>query len=623
MLELKLNRIKDKNPGLYGKLKNYIIPENINLQVFNSESGDANLLYNNTELHCKKNPQIEALQEFKRIKPDFSTVVVIMGLGLGYAAKRFFKDSKCKIVVFEPDLNILKFTLDNVDFSENLKSDRFFIATSVKEIIQVLDSAFSYKNKVVISKLASSEKLYPELTSKLTDELNKIVPALNSNYATLFKNSRFWVFSGLYKLKGEKKDTALVALEGKFKNKTALIVSAGPSLDKNIEIIKQNRDKFILFCVNVAYKRLISEGIVPDFTVHLDITEVQTIKNYDHSKTNIIAHSSAYAKIFEELGANKFFTYYCKNDLLSRWLSEFCWFSIENYVTKGSVAHLAMSAAYNMGCSPIILTGQDLAFTDGKFYSSGSFWGDLCNIDDQGKAFESGAINDKSKVKNKLEQFEKTRFIRVLGQNNEPVLTSIDYAGFISHFEDFSNKHGSEISLINCSTGGANLEGFENKNLEEIVSFLEPVNLNINEYLEKIISSNKDPVLDNLDRIRNELNKLNINKNKFLQITDRGIKGCESLLMEMRSRKINPAKVKALYTEIIESFNRLDDNLFNKYDFTVGFAFQELTEFNMLMRDDSAPTDASTFINFAKQAKSLFYKTGDSIRRLNKNILPL
>ena len=71
------------------------------------------------------------------------------------------------------------------------------------------------------------------------------------------------------------------------------------------------------------------------------------------------------------------FYFYCKNDLFSRWLADFCGFSIDNYKTKGSVSHLALVAARNMGCNPIILTGQDLAFTDGKIYSSGSFWGDI------------------------------------------------------------------------------------------------------------------------------------------------------------------------------------------------------------------------------------------------------
>ncbi len=623
MLEIKLNLLKETNPELFTRIKDHVSAENINFQLFNSESGDVNVLYNDIALHCKKNPQAEVLREFNRIKPDSSTIVIVTGMGLGYFIKRFYQDSKCRIIVFEPDLNILKFTLDAVDFSEELRSNRVFITTNPKEVIKILNSVYVYKNKVVATKLASVDRIYPEKIETLMQEMNKTVPTLSSNYATLFKYSWNWFYAALYKFKGDKKDSAINILENKFKNKTALIVSAGPSLDKNIEIIKQNRDKFIIFCVSVAYKKLITAGITPDFTIHLDFVGTRAIIEYEHSGTNLIVHPAAHKNILETLKPNRSFTFYCKNDLFSRWLSNFCGFSIDRYITKGSVAYLALTAARNMGCNPIILTGQDLAYTDGKFYSSGSFWGDLYNINEKNEAVESALLTDKKSVENKLKQLKETNFTRVKGQNGDTVLTSSDYAGFISHFEEFAEENSSELTLINCSTGGAQLEGFENRNLQNLSESLEPVNLNINEVLEDIILTEKDPVLENLQRVKAKLNAaLSVDKNKLLQAADIGIKNCDDLLRELRNRQINPKKVKTQYTKIIESFTRLDDSLYNKYEFALGIVFQQLTEFNRLIQDESAQSDVSMFIDFAKTAKALFQVTYSRIKELNETILP-
>lgn len=621
-MEAKLNLIKETNPDLFDRLKDHIYPDNVNFQLINSESGDPNLFYNNIALHCTKNPQAEALKEFNRISPGSSHIVILMGIGLGYCVKRFFQNSKCKIIIFEPDLNILKFTLEAVDFSQEINSERFFITNTPEEVIQAFNTAYSYKNKVVTSKLPASEAIYPEKIEQLMSELDKTVPSLISNYTTMFKLSWGWLYNGLCKLKNYKKASSFLILENKFQDKAALIVSAGPSLDKNIELIKQNREKFIIFCANVVYKKLIAENITPDFIIYLDPGNLHTIKNHEHSDTNIILHSSSCKDALKELKMKNSFIFYCNNDLLSRWISKICGFSLEKYMTKGSVSQLGLLAAYNMGCNPIILTGQDLAFTDGKFYSSGSFWGDLYKIDENQKLTESEKPDDKVCFEKKKKKIKETNYIKVKGQNGDTVLTSSDYAGFIRHFEEFAEEHSSCVKLINCSQEGANIEGFENREFSELVNELAPINLNMDETLEIIVHTEKDPVKENIEKIKNELEQFQKDNEKIIQITDRGVKACQNLLKEVRSKKINPANIKKAYTEIIESFNRLDDILFNKYEFAIALAYKELTEFKLIMEDDSSLNDINLFINFAKAAQELFKSTMRT-KMITINVLPL
>ena len=63
---------------------------------------------------------------------------------------------------------------------------------------------------------------------------------------------------------------------------------------------------------------------------------------------------------------------YSHNDLFSRWLANIADFSIEDYIIKGSGSYCALFSAYMAGCNPIIFAGQDLAYSDGKCYSSDS-----------------------------------------------------------------------------------------------------------------------------------------------------------------------------------------------------------------------------------------------------------
>ena len=64
-------------------------------------------------------------------------------------------------------------------------------------------------------------------------------------------------------------------LYGSFIGQTALIIGAGPSLAENIQIIKENREKYVIFAVNKVLRTLIENGIFPDFVVCLDAKFVE------------------------------------------------------------------------------------------------------------------------------------------------------------------------------------------------------------------------------------------------------------------------------------------------------------------------------------------------------------
>jgi hypothetical protein len=155
-----------------------------------------------------------------------------------------------------------------------------------------------------------------------------------------------------------------------MKDVPAVIVAAGPSLDKNCRWLKLAERSMVIICVDTALKTLIKNGVRPHFVVALDAL----MYNYFHvagaldGDFTLIVNPVTYPLILEECRRPMMVTSY--SEPMVRWLEGFTGELGEN-ITGGSVATSAFDLAIRMGCSPIILTGQDLAFTGGRTHSSG------------------------------------------------------------------------------------------------------------------------------------------------------------------------------------------------------------------------------------------------------------
>jgi hypothetical protein len=255
-----------------------------------------------------------------------------------------------------------------------------------------------------------------------------------------------------------------------------------------------------------------------------------------------------------------------------------------------------------MGCNPIILTGQDLAFTDGKIYSSGSFWGDICCFNEKNELVVLPEANEKDVAGTKTEIMKKTHYFNVPGQDGNAVLTSPTYAGFIRHFEDFAANNRS-IRLINCSPGGAMIEGYENPELAELAASLEPIGINVNEYLQQLVNSEKDPIKSNYDNVLAEITVFCRTEN-YLPVIEKGEQSSANLLKALKNRHLDPNKARKLYKEVLSCYYELENRLFSRWSFGVGVAFKEITELNAVIKDESGGSDL--LFRFAKAANNLF-----------------
>ncbi|MEA1988095.1 MAG: 6-hydroxymethylpterin diphosphokinase MptE-like protein [Pseudomonadota bacterium] len=153
----------------------------------------------------------------------------------------------------------------------------------------------------------------------------------------------------------------------RLKGKSAIVIGGGPSLDKLVGWIKENRDDFFIFAVGRVSKRLHKEGLVPDFIVSVDPHEL----SYDNSKQMFFfADHSILLSCF-----------HMAPRLLSQWSGAASYFgelypweeASGNSTSPGpTVLHGALVQAAFLGCREIYLAGADLCFYEGKTHVSGS-----------------------------------------------------------------------------------------------------------------------------------------------------------------------------------------------------------------------------------------------------------
>lgn len=184
----------------------------------------------------------------------------------------------------------------------------------------------------------------------------------------------------------------------------ALVIAPGPSLEEALPIIRQIQQQVLLITVDTAHRILHKHHIHSDLVVALDFTELN-VKHFD-SIENDPAHLVAFPGVNPQIPAKyegrSFFYEHAGNvhyepgaTLLFRALKTLG--PLGQIISYGSTAHAAYHLARLMGCTPIILVGNDLAFPNNKRYASGAMQEELKLTDEQSEMIEVIA-NDESKT---------------------------------------------------------------------------------------------------------------------------------------------------------------------------------------------------------------------------------
>lgn len=383
---------------------------------------------------------------------EANDIIITFGIGLCYQLDEVYSTYPSRIFVYEPDTKLLHFVLNNVDISEHLKSGRVFIFDNIDSLISKLSEIYITKDKVEIVYLKNYAIIKSQELLELSQKVFETCKSKTVDVNTITRYSKDWLKNTLNNVGTINKSAIykLSDLDDKFAGENALIIGAGPSLTENIQYIKDNRNKFVIFAVNKVIRALTENGITPDFAVCVDARNVEkTLVGIDESLSkincimNLNSDSSILAKPFK-----KTFVSFPENDMVIKKLSEYNNF-IKTQETGGSATTTAFVSAVKMGFSKIILAGVDLAFKGETVYSTG-------------ETYEKVSANE-IRINNITKNI--TVVPSVTGTD---VVTTDDYAAFVQHFSTLI-KDMNYTEVYNTSSFGAQIPNTKNAKLDSIL----------------------------------------------------------------------------------------------------------------------------------------------------------
>lgn len=482
-----LTALSLKNPNLAEKLQTYIPTE---LPKLVQENGAYNILYKNKLIHNLTNPLAESQEIFARAENNPVSIHVIYGLGLGYLFQIASINSQGTVILYEPDLNILWLSLTLVDFSNDINKNNVFIVTDMEDLSKEIYKKSGIKNSPVLLTLPSQREFDNNKFNDLVKQLQNLVGSFSLDLKYTQKKIYPSLKMLIQNIPNLFNEIPLDKYKDIYKGKTAVVVSAGPTLDRNIETLKKHRDKFVLFTVGTAVKTLYANNIKPDFLCIIETyNSSKQIEGLDLKDVYFITEPYAHPEL-RSFEFKNIFSHISANSPINHFWAEICDENIEEYWSKGTVSYTALNSARLLGFSKIILVGQDLAYIEGQCYSKDSAYKDLCcgfnkesgkweiyakDFDKFAQAISSSTnpTQRENTAKNRLKNLNASLHY-VKGINGDDIPTESVYATFVKPLEEYI-EHFNDRRYVNTSLVGANLNGYENLSLEEALKDSETI----------------------------------------------------------------------------------------------------------------------------------------------------
>ncbi|MCX6654485.1 MAG: DUF115 domain-containing protein, partial [Candidatus Bathyarchaeota archaeon] len=415
-----------------------------------------------------------------------ASITIFLGFGLGYHLHVFTRlfatrlDAR-KIIVFEDNMNIFCLALHLVD---------------IRDLIAHPDIHFFINEEAQYTYTALRRDVLPDKGTNNFMRSAKVIPvpssiALNRDYYKQSLDITKRACLQVVILAGNDPIDSLLGLDNVlmnipqivsnpgidllydlFKGKPAISVAAGPSLNQNIHLLREVTDKALIICCDASFLPLMKRNIRPHIVVGFERTD-----GTEYFYEGISDFEDIYLAVCPLVRPKTFDYFKGKKIIVHRTFSHFDWL----HYNKGalsigpSVGNMAFTVAEALGCDPIILIGQDLAFA------------------------EDGNTHVKDMPFGERDEFYHEKVLEVEGNHGKPVKTSHAWHVFRMYFEE--DIHNYSGRCINATEGGAKIRG------AKVMPFREAIDTYCNNEFNPV-SMIDDAISDfdkNLD-IHNELN---------------------------------------------------------------------------------------------------------------------
>lgn len=382
------------------------------------------------------------------------TIVLVFGLGNGTYIERLMElNQECTIIIYEPCANVFWHVFGDEKIAKMLEDDRVFLTVegiSDGLFSAILETFINYANFsfVINAVLPNYPQMFVDKYKWALDrqlyEIKRVL--LNRNTEVYFSEEMLGNVMKLSKDIMEQYSIVqlkeIVQKKG-LNNMPAVLIAAGPSLDKNIEKLKQIKDNVFIMAVDTALNTVLKHDIIPDMTISVDghkplvLFEDERIKNIPISVSPV-----SNAKVIEMSRAKKFYEL-SEGEYLSK-LYHAIGKDVQGLPTGGSVSNNACSLLVLMGFQTIIFMGLDLAYPGGVKHTQ-------------------EAYNQEDKI-----DFNNKKYVEILDINGNKAYTETNMQLYLKWFETYIQVK-SHIRFIDATEGGAMIRGAEVKSMDEVI----------------------------------------------------------------------------------------------------------------------------------------------------------
>lgn len=378
---------------------------------------------------------------------NLNTVVTLFGMGNGIFAEQILDSlaDDAKLFIVEPSFAIFDYMLERADFTTFIKEGRiFFIFNEINplEFHLYLGRYIHWSNIKSYHHCCHPgyDTLFPEDYKAYLEEICSTTDMAIVNMHTGSYFGKALATNSIKNLVYIKDGISTEEIKDDIDlNLPAIIVSAGPSLDKNIHLLKEIKNRAYIIATDTGVQHLLKRQIMPDAMVTLDPKKPARYMEYDEIQ-NI--------PLFCALEAN--------NKIMKMHHGKKIWFRSGDYLSKmyerfggkicdlnpgGSVATAAFSICVGLGFKRIVLIGQDLAYGEHSTHAGG--------LDDH-------VLNEEYGIK------------MIDGIDGKPIKSRYDWIIYRDWFES-AIKEVPDVDVIDATEGGALIHGSKVMTLQQVI----------------------------------------------------------------------------------------------------------------------------------------------------------
>jgi hypothetical protein len=461
LYETNLEALIEQNPQLGARLFSLSTNESFDVYIDHKEPLNINLLHkNSSQIMFETVPLQETVKSVDLLEERCGRYPYLYCFGLGNGV--FYKlllqnEVHSRIVVVEPELEILYIVLNCLAFHEEIKSGRLILVLGEQVSFPLVADLFNDPQSKIYSKLFRLEILntfYERNYPQAILESNRIFIKTIEHSVTAIGNDSMDALIGLehhvMNVELMAQTPTLQEMFDKSKtSSTAILVSTGPSLAKQLPLLKQIQNYVTIFCVDASFPILVREGIKPDVVVAIERVAptgrfFAEVSEADQDGIVFCVTSIVHPYLLKNIKAGTL-------QISMRPFGYTRYFDLPEYGYAGigmSAANMAFEIIFHSKFETCILIGQDLAYG------------------------ENGITHSVGHVFGEKESAEKESDVDVIAYGGEGMVrTRKIWTLFKNFFEaDIHYAKNNGMQTINATEGGARIHGADEIPFNEAIT---------------------------------------------------------------------------------------------------------------------------------------------------------